>query len=246
MTDLNRTLLYGEGLFETILWRGRTKKLIRHYRRLKNSADFFKIPCPSFDEFVEAIEKETGNLKDVYVKFCLISEGDTRFYSYPDNYRIIVVVRSVKQLRSVRLTLSPFRRNSRDPLVYHKTMNYLFNILVKRKALKDGYDDAIILNEIDEITECSSSNLLILKDDIILTPSVQCGLLRGTTLELLIERFDIRETRIGLEDLLEADSVFVTNSISGAVPVVSLMDVVVPVRYDLLEDLNRVIEEENT
>jgi len=245
MTDLNRTLLYGEGLFETILWRGRTKKLIRHYRRLKDSAYFFKIPCPSFEEFVEAIEEETKGQKDIYVKFCLISEGDTRFYAYPENYSIIVVVRPFKQLQRARLTLSPFRINSKDPLVYHKTMNYLFNILVKRKALKDGYDDAIILNELDEITECSSSNLLILKDDILLTPSVQCGLLRGTTLELLIERFDIREVRIGLEDLLEADSVFITNSISGAVPVIGFMDVELPVRYDILEDLNRAIEEEN-
>lgn len=243
--DLNRTLLYGEGLFETILWRGKTEKLLRHYRRLKSSADFLKIPSPSFEEFVKAIEDETKGRRDLYVKFCLISDGDSRFDASPESYRTVVIVKPYRRMEKMRLTLSPFRRNSRDPLIYHKTMNYLFNILVKRKALGAGYDDAIILNERDEITECSSSNLLIFREDLFLTPSVQCGLLRGTTLDVLRERFDIKEVRFGIEDLLDADSVFVTNSISGAVPVTEIMDTMIPLRSDLLEELNRAIEEDN-
>lgn len=242
---LNRTLLYGEGLFETILWRGRTEKLLRHYRRLKSSADFFRIPCPSFEEFVKAIEDETKGHKDLYVKFCLLSDGDTRFFSYPERYYITVIARPFRQLQKIELTVSPFRRHSKDPLVYHKTMNYLFNVLVKRRALKDGYDDAIILNERDEVTECSSSNIIILKDDLLYTPSIQCGLLRGTTLDILIERFDIKEVRIGIEELFEADALFITNSIIGARGVIRLMDREIPQRPDILEDFNRAIDEEN-
>ncbi len=244
--DFTRTLLYGEGLFETILWRGKTEKLMRHYRRLLSSARFFRIPCPSFEEFVRLIEEHTGGKRDLYVKFCLISEGDTRFDAFPESFRTAVIVKPYRKIQKVRLTVSSFRRHSKDPLLYHKTMNYLFSVLVKRKALSAGYDDAVILNEMDEITECSSSNIIFLKDDLLMTPSVQCGLLRGTTLELLMERFDIKEVRAGIEELLEADAVFVTNSISGAVPVIEIMDTPIPVRYDLLEDLNRAIEEDNT
>lgn len=240
-----RTLLYGEGLFETILWRGKTEKLLRHYRRLKNSADFFKIPCPSFEEFVAEIEKETQGKKDLYVKFCLFSSGDTRYDSLPQMYKTSVIVKPYKKLRDIRLTISPFRRNSRDPVVYHKTMNYLFNILVKRKALQEGFDDAIILNERDELTECSSSNIILIKEDILMTPSLECGLLRGTTLSILMERFEIKEARLGIEELMDADSAVITNSISGAVPVKGIMDREFPIPYDIIDEFNRIIEEEN-
>lgn len=247
MTDLQswRTLLYGEGLFETILWRGKTEKLLRHYRRLKSSADFFKIPCPSFDEFITEIEKETQGKKDLYVKFCLLSSGETRYDALPEEYRTMVIVKPYRKLRKMKLTISPFRRNSRDPLVYHKTMNYLFNILVKRKALNEGFDDALILNERDEITECSSSNVLLIKEDIFITPSIECGLLRGTTLSILMERFDIKEVRLGIEELMDADSVVVINSISGAVPVTGIMEREFSIPYDIIEEFNRIIEEEN-
>lgn len=243
--ESNRTLFYGEGLFETILWRGRTKRIFRHYERMKTSASFFKIPCPSFEEFINIIERETRDRIDIYVKFCLLSIGETRYYSLPSDYRTVVIVRPYRRLQSLRLGISPFRRSSRDPLVYHKTMNYLFNILVKRKALNEGFDDAIILNERDEVTECSSSNLLLLKDEILLTPSLNSGLLKGTTLSLLSEKLEIREATMGIEELWEADSIFALNSISGAVPVTHIMDTKIPVRRDILEDLNRIIDEEN-
>ncbi|MCX8070359.1 MAG: hypothetical protein N2738_07630 [Thermodesulfovibrionales bacterium] len=70
----SRTLLYGEGLFETMLWRGVTKKLKRHYNRLYESSSFFKIPCPDFDEFVSHIFSVTGNERDIYVTYFLYSE----------------------------------------------------------------------------------------------------------------------------------------------------------------------------
>lgn len=241
----NRTILYGEGLFETILWKGRTRRLFRHYERMKNSADFFKIPCPTFREFVDLIEKETKGERDLYVKFCLFSWGDQRFYSLPSEYRTMVIVRPYRKVQSLKLSVSPFKRNSKDPLIYHKTMNYLFNILVKRKAITEGFDDAVILNERDEVTECSSSNLILLKDEMLFTPSQRSGLLRGTTLSLLMERFEIREIEMGIEELMEADAIFATNSISGAVPVTRFMDLDIPVRRDILEDLNRAIDEED-
>ncbi|MCX7793209.1 MAG: aminotransferase class IV [Thermodesulfovibrionales bacterium] len=249
MIDLSsipwRTLLYGEGVFETILWRGKTEKLLRHYRRLRNSADFLKIPCPSFEEFFEKIERETGGKRDLYVKFCLFSSGDTRYDVLPDNYKIMVIVKPYRRLKNVRLTLSPFRRNSRDPLVYHKTINYLFNILVKRKAVTEGFDDAVILNERDEVTECSSSNIIIIKDGIFMTPAIECGLLRGTTLSALMERFDIKEVRAGIQELMDADFLIITNSISGAVPVTGFMDIEFPVAHEIIDEFNRIIEEEN-
>src|SRR5512139_1302417 len=132
----NRTLLFGEGLFETILWNGRTPKLRRHFDRLRSSASFLRIPCPDYDEFLSLLEARVRGRKGIYLKFCLLSHGDGTFYSVPSAYRPLILTKRLPNAGAdATLTVSHVRRHSRDPLCRHKTMNYTFNILVKREAL---------------------------------------------------------------------------------------------------------------
>lgn len=242
-----RTLFFGEGLFETILWQGRTKKLLKHYQRIKNSAEFFHIPCPDFETFCQEIEKKTEGRKNLYIKFCLLSNGQPHYYSYPEGSEILVVMKDLKINKTPKkLCLSNIRRHSKNPIVYHKTMNYLPNILVKREALSKGFDDAVMLNERDEITECSTSNILIVKDDKLLTPARECGLLMGTTLQILIEKMNVKEERLTLEDLYSCQSVFITNSLIGALPVIQFEDKSYFIIHELIDSINSIIEEENS
>ncbi|GLI52314.1 aminotransferase class IV [Thermodesulfovibrio yellowstonii] len=241
-----RALLFGEGLFETILWRGRTTKLLRHHNRLKSSAEFFQIPCPDFDTFCQEIEKKTKGRKNLYVKFCLLSKGEALYYSYPGESEILVIVRDfVPDTNPKKLCLSSIKRHSANPVVYHKTMNYLPNILTKREALSKGFDDAIMLNERDEVTECSASNILIVKDGKLFTPAHECGLLMGTTMEILIEKMNVKEERLTIDDLYNASSVFITNSLIGALPVVQFENKTYSPTSELLNSINSIIEEEN-
>ncbi len=241
-----RTLLYGEGLFETILWRGRTKKLRRHFERLKNSSEFFKIPCPDFESFCSAIEEKTNDRKNLYVKFCLLSKGDSLYHSYPQGYEVIVIVREFEpDLTPKRLCISSIKRHSKNPVFYHKTINYLPSILAKREALSKGFDDAVMLNENDEVAECSASNILLVKNNKLYTPTRDSGLLLGTTMQILIEKFDVKEEKIKLQDISNASAVFIINSLIVAVPVVRFMDKEFPIDYELLKVLNSTIDEEN-
>ena len=241
-----RTLLYGEGIFETILWRGKTKKLYRHYERLKSSAKFFQIPCPDFDNFCKFIEEKTNNRKNLYVKFCLFSKGESLFYAIPDASEVLIIVKECNPVRRLqRLCISSIKRHSSNPVIYHKTMNYLPNILIKRQAISKGFDDAIILNEKDEITECSSSNILIVKGDSLQTPAKECGLLSGTTLQILLEKAGVKEERIKTEDLYKASAVFILNSLTGALSVFQVMDKKYPVDNEIFKYLNSFIDEEN-
>lgn len=241
-----RTLLYGEGLFETILWRGKTAKLRRHYRRLKSSAEFFQIPSPDFEAFCKEIEKKTEGKKNLYVKFCLLSKGDARYYSYPLQSEILVTVKDfVADVNPKKLCLSNIKRHSLNPVVYHKTMNYLPNILAKREALLRGFDDAVFLNERDEITECSASNILVLKNNRLFTPARVCGLLMGTTVEILIEKMIVKEERLTVGDLYDASAIFITNSLIGALPVIQFENKAYPIVSELVSLINTIIEEEN-
>ncbi|GAB6182929.1 aminotransferase class IV [Thermodesulfovibrio hydrogeniphilus] len=244
--EIVRTLLFGEGIFETILWRGRTKRLKRHYVRLKASAEFLGLPCPDFEDFCSAIEEKVGDRKNLYVKFCLLSKGDLLYYSNPQDYDVIVLEKELApNFAPKKLCLSSIKRHSKSPVIYHKTMNYLPNILVKREALSNGFDDAVILNENDEITECSASNILIVKQDKLLTPAKECGLLLGTTMQILIEKMGVKEQRLKLKDIYEASAIFITNSLMGATAVSRFMDKEFKIDEDFLKILNSAIDEEN-
>jgi 4-amino-4-deoxychorismate lyase len=243
---MNRTLLYGEGLFETILWRGETPKLKLHYKRLRRSAEFLGIPCPDYRGFLKAIEEETGGRRELYVKFLLLSEGPAEFWGSPQGYRVQVLVgRPPEVPREVPLMVSSHRRHSRDPLSRHKTTSYLFNVLVRREARGRGFYDALILNERDHVTECSAANVILVKGDRMYTPSRESGLLRGTTLEVLSLELPVEETYLTLRDLLSGGSLFLTNSLVGAVCVSRIGDAPLPVDRDALEEMRKVLERFN-
>ncbi len=220
---LNRSLFYGEGLFETIRWKGITKRLKLHYDRLRSSAEFFSIECPTWEEFVKEILKRVGDDKDVYVKVCLFALGDDLFFKDPERSFIQVVKKPLPNIPDkVSLGVSSHKKHSGNPLVYHKTTSYLFNILVKREALKRGFYDALVLNEKGEVTECSSSNIIVLRGSRLYTPAYECGLLWGTTLSILYEKMDIKQERLRLPDIMKADAVFITNAIVDVLPVVEI------------------------
>ena len=235
---MNRTLLYGEGLFETIRWLGENRKLKLHYERLKNSAEALGFPYPSYREFLESITRAVGGRRRLYVKYCLLLKGKDLFFEKPEGFEVKVIVKDLpKAPEGVSLCLSEKRRHSKNPLCYHKTMNYLFNILVKREAVAKGFYDGIVLNEKGLVTETSSSNLILLKGDKLFTPARDSGLLWGTTLQAISERVEIKEEYIKPEDLTEADSLFVVNSLLGAVPVRNLEGKKLPCDYDVLKTL---------
>ena len=240
---MNRGLLFGEGFFETIRWSGENKRLVRHYQRLKNSCQEFGLLYPSYEEFIKTIKKEVGERRDVYVKFLLYFKGSDYFADYPSEYECKVFVKTLPKVpSSVRLTFSSYLRHSLDPVCRHKTISYLFNVLVKRQALSKGFYDAIIVNERYHLCETSSSNLLFVKGSKLYTPARENGLLWGTTISILFERMDVKEEHI--KNIEEFESVFVTNALVGCVPVESIEGFRFKVDASLQEELLRVIEYE--
>ncbi|MDW8033138.1 MAG: aminotransferase class IV [Aquificaceae bacterium] len=211
---VNRTLLFGEGLFETIRWKPSEEKLSLHYQRLSSSAKTLGIPCPTYEEFRAELEKHTHGGDGLYVKYLLISKGGDHLTHSPQAYGELILVKALKsQPYRVDLCLSSYRRHSSDPLCGHKTTSYLFNLLVKREALSRGFHDGIVLNEKDQVCETATSNLLLLRGSRFYTPAKSSGLLWGTTLEFLRRRLEIEEEYIRFTELDKYDALFVLNSL---------------------------------
>ena len=132
-------------------------------------------------------------------------------------------------LDAARLLLSPVVKASQAFTSRHKTLNYMETVRELAIARPRGFDECVYCNELGQLTETSVSNLFFVKDGRIRTPALECGLLDGIIrgqLLALAEEMGIPavEGRYGVEDLLQADEVFLTNSGIGARPVESFED----------------------
>lgn len=223
-----RGLMYGEGVFETLRYRGKLPKNIEsHYSRLVRGLKLLKIPLITLDDFVASINQGVNGfgVDDLYVKVIVFGEGEAYYPLQPYKPNILVVVKPYKPVQEeIRLTVSPYRVNSSDPLLRIKSTNYLRNIIVKRQARENGYFDGIVLNENGEITETSSANIYWIKGKYLYTPSLDCGVLEGISRKVVLENakkegFVVVEGRFGLKDLTKADMIFISNSLHGLMKV---------------------------
>ena len=76
-------------------------------------------------------------------------------------------------------------------------------------------DDVLLWNERGEVTESSIANLVVRIDGELVTPPVRCGLLAGTFRAELLERAEIVDRVIRVEELSRAESLFLINSVQG-------------------------------
>lgn len=125
--------------------------------------------------------------------------------------------------RGFALEISPIRRNETSLFTYHKTLNYGDNILEKRRAHREGFDEPIFLNSRGEVAEGATTNIFFVTEEGIFTPPVEAGLLNGTVRQhLLMSDLYIRERSMVPEKMGDVKEVFVTNALLGLMPVCRL------------------------
>ncbi len=242
LSPFNRGLLYGDGIFETMRgYKGQVFALEEHFNRLKNSADFLKIPVPFSLEALETIlvcliEKNGLTSKESRIRVNLI-RGEGRRGLLPDEEaesEVIITVEAVSfgikkiQQEGVRLVIiRGHRLDHRSPLAHHKTFNYIPGIMGLLEVKKKGGDEGLFLNYDDNIAEGVTSNLFMVKNGKIITPPLLAGLLPGITRKTVIAAaaqggVSVEERDIPEGELSHADELFITSSVREVVPVLSL------------------------
>lgn len=122
--------------------------------------------------------------------------------------------------KSLRLAVTKIRRNdirALDPAI--KSGNYLNSVLAFREAVERGFDDAILLNIRNEVTELTTMNIGWVKSGKAFTPSTDCGILHGITRKLLLQVAEVCQGQFGVEHLRDADEVFVLSTFKEVLPV---------------------------
>ena len=90
---------------------------------------------------------------------------------------------------------------------------------MKKIKLIKGFKDTLFLNEKGYVTETSCANIFIVKNNKIYTPKISCGLLNGIIRMWVVKTFSVIETELTLEDIKNADEIFLTNSLMGIMKV---------------------------
>ncbi len=229
--------LYGDGVYETMrAYDGVIFMLDDHLMRLHRSASMIGLTVPlDVDRIKNAVYDtvSANSLKNAYVRLT-VSRGYGPIGLDPDLCEAPTFVIIVEEMRDyprayyeegISAIISRTKRNLRDAINPQiKSLNFLNNILAKIEAKKAGAYEAIMMNVTGHVTEGTISNVFFRKDDVLCTPSVECGILDGITRNIVLdlavrEDLMVREGKFTGEDLSAAKEIFITNTTMEVMPV---------------------------
>jgi branched-chain amino acid aminotransferase len=226
-------LLYGAGLFETMRsYNGTVFELDSHLDRLFASAKALSINNPYdkkyFADAVYAVLK-ANELTDARLRLTLTSGP----MGQPDENRKPTVIIMATKLqpypaeyykKGVLVVLSPFRQNPADPLCGHKTTSYFSRIITLNLAHQKNAAEALWFTTDNRLAEGCISNVFLVKNSVLYTPltntPVLPGVARKTVFEIASQNsIQAVEKDLYINDLLDANEVFLTNVIMQVMPV---------------------------
>lgn len=214
-------------LIETLLWETGAGYwlLADHLARLRASADYFHFCCdPSLIE--QALQQESRLFAGVpmRVRLTLSKDGVVTISSQPCELPVARQLPRDPDLRRAdlpRIDIARVATDSSSPWQYHKTTRREVYDHELQRVREQGLFDCCFLNERNELTEGCISNIILYRQGNYFTPFLHCGLLAGIMRKkLLTDRsIPLREEVLTLEDLFQADALFLCNSVRGVVQV---------------------------
>ncbi len=236
LSSENRAFKYGDAIFETV--KVMNNKVVfweDHYFRLMSSMRMLRMKIPM--EFtLEFLEKEilktvaVQDTSDVFRVRINIFRKDGGLYT-PSTNTIDYTIEANKSLYKTKETyaLDVYKDfyNFSGLLSTIKTNNRMLNTLASIFAKENDLDNCILLNERKGVVEVTNGNIFIVKGNVIKTPALEEGCIRGIMRKKVIEilskkeDFTIEETSISPFEIQKSDEVFITNAIIGIQPVTS-------------------------
>jgi branched-chain amino acid aminotransferase len=238
---LTYTLHYGAGCFEGVRAyetpRGTAIfRLQEHTKRLFNSAKIIGMEMPwSQDELNEAqLEVLRANkLKEAYLRPMVFygSEGMGLRATGLKTHVIVAAwtwgayLGADNMERGIRVKTSSFQRHYVNSSLCRAkaNANYLNSSMALNEVLKDGYDEALMLDPEGYVAEGSAENIFVINDGVISTPDVTSaldGITRRTVMKLAHDMgYTVRERRITRDELYVCDEAFFTGTAAEVTPI---------------------------
>ena len=224
---LDHGFTVADGVFETLkVAKGAAFALTRHLDRLERSAAAMGLPAPDRTQVVAAVHETVeanapvlgalGRLRITY------TAGDAPLGSDRGETgpTLVVALSAMKPWpESAAVITVPWPRNERSPLAGVKSTSYAENVLALARAHEHGAGEALMPDTQGRLCEGTGSNVFLVLDGQLITPTLATGCLAGVTRDLVLEWSGALEVDAPLSALAEADEVFITSSTRDVQPV---------------------------
>lgn len=230
----NRAFCYGDALFETMHANGAEIQFFNdHITRLRYGMQNLKMEIPSVIE-TGHIEKELIKLlhknklyQGVRIRLTVFRNEGGKYTPQNNTISYLAETEYIEndhyEINQKGLIIDIFKdiKKPVNTFANLKSANALLHVMAGLFAKEKNLSDCIILNENEYIVEAISSNIFIVKADRVSTPSLKDGPVAGIMRKQILKIADKYGLKVNYEsslkesDLLEADEVFLTNSILG-------------------------------
>lgn len=231
----NRSFRYGDGLFETIrVLNGHIVFKQLHFERLLRGMSLLRFDIPDYftaaqmEADIIALCKKNRIEKDAVIRL-VVFRSDGGLYDL-DNMRPNYIIQSMQlpvaktHVEGIEVDVYPDAAKSYSLFSEVKSNNFLPYVMGVLFAKQRGLADALILNQHGRVAESTISNIFWIKNGTIHTPPLTEGCVAGVARRFLLEQlpqqgYTITEKPLEVNELLQADEVFLTNVIKGVRPV---------------------------
>ncbi len=223
-------ILAGWGIFTTLrVCNGALFAWERHWARLTRDARLINLQMPDPDEvqtdllrLLDANEQTDCTLRLVIVRNSSGMWQDELSVATPVDVAAMTAT-SKEWGESVKLGIQPHARHAACEFSGAKVLSWAQNLSWAERAAQAGYDEVILLNEHGRVAECTSANIFAVVGSRVFTPPQSEGCLGGITRQILLELsgdgLTVEEKSLTVEDLCDADAVFITSTTRNLLPV---------------------------
>ena len=229
----NRSFRYGDGCFETMkAVKGKIIHANEHFERFFKSLELLQFDKPNYlnaaylSEHIIKLLQQNKHQQTARIRLTLfrgnggLYDAENHFPNYCIQTWNLNVANNDLNENGLVIDVYKDARKVCDAFSHLKSNNYLPYVMAALWAKKNHLNDALLLNPFDKIADATIANIFIVKDGIIKTPAIAEGGVNGIMKNYLLqcmrkENIPVEECSIAVDDVLQAQEVFLTNSIYG-------------------------------
>ncbi len=240
ISPMDRGFLFGDGIYEVIpSYAGQLVGFMPHIKRLNAGLTALDIDCRwqagKWRDICETLlRKNTGDNLGLYLH---VSRGadNKRFHAYPENipatvfaFAFVIPPANNADKSKTKAYKVSTAEDLRWQRCHIKSTALLGNVMHFQHGFSRGYNETILYNSNNEMTEGSACNAYIVKDGVVITPPLDEQILPGITrfilLDILHKYSDIKveQRSVKMQEVLTADEVWLTSSSKEIAPVIEI------------------------
>jgi len=231
LSVFDRGLHYGDGLFETMLFKsGQVRFLAAHLKRLQLGCERLKVPAPTEEVLRADLAAVTGKHEQGIVKLIVTRGTGARGYR-PDPRqsptRIVLLYPPPEITHEIAVRWCTTRLARNPPLAGIKHLNRLEQVLAQAEWGDATIAEGLMLDTEGEVISGTASNVFIVSDGVLATPDLRFSGVRGIMRDWVLATardwgLEVNEGALRVDEVRNASEIFLTNAVRGIRPVTSL------------------------